>query len=104
MTEITVLDIAGFAVIALTAAIVTLATYAWQEHAAATRQRVRAEENFMWAEHHRTEADDARARVHVLERRYATLQSLYADHVRRRLAENYPLIERNITWKRQRRS
>ena len=95
MTEITVLDIAGFAVIALTAALVTLATYA---------QRVRAEENFMWAEHHRTEADDARARVHVLERRYATLQSLYADHVRRRLAENYPLIERNITWKRQRRS
>lgn len=99
----TAIDGKRAAIIILVLACLYLAIYAFEQRQVVAAQRKRAEENWLWAELHRTEADAARARVHVLERRYATLQTLYADLVRTTLAQNYPLITRNIAWKRQRR-
>lgn len=86
-----------FAAISLALAIasVTCAVYAWQERQYARRQEIRGDENWMWAEHHREEADAALRRVHVMERRYANLQSMYGELVRRRIAANTSLIVRN---------
>ncbi len=92
------LDLAIAVIIMLAAAV--LAVLAWQEHAAATHQRQRAEEHWCWAELHRTEADAARARLHVLERRYATLQTLHAEKTRLLLARNYPIIEAHVIARR----
>ncbi len=99
----TALDVTIFVIMLLVGALVWLAGYAWQQRQRAAAQQKRGDELWMWAELHRTEADAARARLHVMERRYATLQSLYANLVRRRLAQGYITIERNVAWKRQRR-
>lgn len=96
----TALDPAIAAIIMLAAACIALAITAWQEHAAAIHQRQRAEENWCWSELHRTEADAARARLHVLERRYATLQALHAEKTRLLLARNYPIIEAHVIARR----
>ncbi len=90
-------------IVLLLAVVAVLTALLHQQRQATSAATKRAEEHWCWAELHRTEADAARSRVHVLERRYATLQSLYVDLVRRRLAESYGIGERNITWKRQRR-
>ena len=55
---------------------------------------VAGDENYMWAEHGRLEAEAAIARLHTMQRRYANLQTLYTDLVRRRLAESTPMIIR----------
>lgn len=99
----TTIDLLIFIIMLMAAALVWLAGYAWQQRQRAKSQEQRGDENWMWAELHRQEADAARARLHVMERRYATLQSLYADLVRRRLAQGYITIARNVAWKRQRR-
>lgn len=99
----TTIDALIFAIILMAFALIALAAYAWQQRQRASSQQQRGDENWMWAELHRQEADAARERRHVMERRYATLQSLYANLVRQRLAENFTLIERNVAWKRQRR-
>lgn len=94
-------DLAGLVVAML---IVAVAVLAWLVHVArreAASQQRQAEENWCWAELHRQEADAVRKRLHVMERRYATLQSLYADLVRQRLADNFVIIKRNAA--RQRR-
>ena len=98
----TALDLAIAVIIMLATVAAVLAVLAWQEHAAAIHQRQRAEENWCWSELHRSEADAARARLHVLERRYATLQALHAEKTRLLLGKNFTLIERNVrrqVWK-----
>lgn len=96
-------DLLLFIIVILIGACGAMAWRLHQQRLAAVAATKRSEEWWLWAELHRTEADAARARVHVLERRYATLQTLYADLVRKRLVQNYPIIERSIAWKRQRR-
>lgn len=96
----TALDLAIAVIIMLATVAAVLAVLAWQEHAAAIHQRQRAEENWCWSEFHRTEADAARARLHVLERRYATLQTLHAEKTRLLLARNYPIIEAHVIARR----
>lgn len=87
----TALDLACFLLAVLTAACITLTAYAWHEHAAATRQRIRAEELATWADLYQSEADAARRRLHVMERRYTTLQTLHVDASRRLLARNFAI-------------
>lgn len=99
----TAIDGKSAAIIILVLACLYLAIYAFEQRQVVAAQRKRAEENWLWAELHRTEADAARARVHVLERRYATLQTLYANLVRRRLAQSYSLIDRNLARQRRRK-
>lgn len=96
----TVIDAPTAAIIILVLACLYLAIFAIEQRQAAAAQRKRAEEHWLWAELHRTEADAARARVHVLERRYATLQTLYADLVRQRLAANWVIVQRHRAWRR----
>lgn len=91
----TAIDGKSAAIIILVLACLYLAIYAFEQRQVVAAQRKRAEENWLWAELHRTEADAARARVHVLERRYATLQSMYGELVRRRIAASTSLITRN---------
>jgi hypothetical protein len=96
----TALNLAIAVIINLATVAAVLAVLAWQEHAAAIHQRQRAEEHWCWAELHRTEADAARARLHVLERRYATLQALHAEKTRLLLARNYAIIEAHVMARR----
>jgi hypothetical protein len=91
----TVIDTSTAAIILLSLACIYLAIYAFEQRQHARRQQIRGDECWMWAEHHRDEADAAQRRVHVLERRYANLQSMYAELVRRRIAANTSLIARN---------
>lgn len=87
----TALDLACFLLVVLIAACITLVAYARQEHDAATRQRIRAEEQAAWADHFQADADAARRRLHVLERRYITLQTLHAEASRKLLARNFAI-------------
>lgn len=97
MTEITLVDIAGFAVIGMVVAVGVLAGYAWQEHEAATRQRVRAEEQADWADEYQRERDEAERQLAALQRQHATMQKLYLHHVRQSVVANTVLIYRNVT-------
>jgi len=97
------LDAAIFVIMLLVGALVALAAYAGRQRQRAAVQQKRGDELWMWAELHRTEADAARARLREVERRHVNLQTLYADLVRRRLAQGYITIARNVAWKRQRR-
>ena len=98
MTDLLLSIIAG-----LLTACGALAWRLHQQHQATTAERERGDENWLWSELHRTEADAVRQRMRHLEMRHANLQTIYAELVRACLAQHYPLIERNITWKRQRR-
>lgn len=101
MTELTVLDIAGFAVIGMVVAVGVLAGYAWQEHGRATRQRIRAEEQAAWADEYQRERNVAERKLAALQRQHATLQELYLHHVRQSVAANTVLIYRNKAARRE---
>ena len=96
MIGFTLVDVVGFAVIGMVVAVGVLAGYAWQEHEAATRQRVRAEEQAMWADEFQRERDVAERRLAALQRQHATLQKLYLHHVRQSVAANTVIIYRNV--------
>jgi hypothetical protein len=93
-------DLLLFIIVILIGACGAMAWRLHQQRLAAVAATKRSEEWWLWAELHRTEADAARARVHVLERRYATLQTLYADLVRQRLAANWVIVQRHRAWRR----
>lgn len=101
MTELTVLDVAGFAVIGMVVAVGVLAGYAWQEHEAAARLRVRAEEHAMWTDEFQRERDVAEQRLAVLQRQHQALSELYLHHVRQSVAANTVLIYRNVAARRK---
>lgn len=82
------LDGAIFVIMLLVGALIGLAAYAGGQRHRAAVQEMRGDENWMWAELHRHEADAARERLRDVERRHANLQTLYANLVRRRLAES----------------
>lgn len=101
MTEITVLDVAGFAVIGMVVAVGVLAGYAWQEHARATRQRIRAEDQAAWADEYQRERDVAERKLADLQRQHQALHELYLHHVRSSIAANTVLIYRNKAARRE---
>lgn len=90
----TLADLLGLTTFLFASTSIALAVLAWQERQRAARQEKRGDENYMWSEHYRLEADAAIARLHTLQRRYANLQTLYVDLVRRRLAESTSIIMR----------
>ena len=65
-------------------------------------QRRQAEELACWGELQIEEINALRTRLAAAERRHATLQALYANLVRSRLAASLPIIERNAKWQRRR--
>lgn len=101
MIELTALDVAGFAVIGMVVAVGVLAGYAWQEHDAAARQRVRAEEQALWADEFQRERDVAEQKLAALQRQHQALHELYLHHVRQSVAANTVLIYRNVTARRK---
>jgi len=90
----TVLDVAIAVIIMQAAAIAVLVALAWQEHADAKRQRVRAEEQALWADEFQRERD-------VAEHKLAALHELYLYHVRQSVAANTVLIYRNVAARRK---
>ena len=84
--------------IALAAAVLE----AWQQRSAARRLRIRAEEAEDWADEHQREAAVLAADNARLNERLATMTELYGEAVRRLLAVNYAIINRNVEWKRRR--
>jgi len=95
------LDVAIFVILLLAGALVGLAAYAGRQSQRATVQQIRGDELWMWAELHRTEADAARARLREIEHRHANLQTLYADLVRRRLADSTWIVSADRRWKQR---
>lgn len=83
--------------IALAAAVLE----AWQQRSAARSLRIRAEEAAAWADEHQREAAVLAGELDRLRERHAMLTELYGEAVRRLLASNYVVIQRNIEWKRR---
>ena len=95
--------IATFTVATLTALCIGLLAYAWRQHEQTVRLRIELEEEKSWAERFEDAANEQNALYSAAQSELASLrcahghlQSLYCDLVRRRLAETYPLIERNL--------
>ena len=89
-------------VMAVTVAVVL--TWMWRDAERECRaQRRQAEELACWGELQIEEINALRQRLDAAERRHANLQQVYANLVRRRLAQSYPLIEHNLTRQRRRK-
>lgn len=73
-----------------------------EERRVAAKQRIRAEEADAWADEHERTATALAAELDGLRERHATLTELYGEAVRRLLANNYVIINRNVEWKRRR--
>ncbi len=68
----------------------------------AAKQRIRAEEADAWADEYERTATALAGELDRLRERHATLTELYGEAVRRLLAVNYVIINRNMEWKRRR--
>lgn len=91
-------------VAALSATCTVLIIIAWREHDRAKRATVRAEEADSWslwfqdaAEEQATQLRAINAELSDLRRQHGRLQVRYTDLVRSRLADNYAIIDRNIS-------
>ena len=87
----------------LTALCIVLLAIAWREHERTQHLRIRAEESDAWAQWFEESAKEVAAQLRAvraerdaLQRNYDNVHTLYCALVRRRLAETYPLIERNL--------
>ena len=69
---------------------------------AAKRQQIRAEEADAWADEYERTATALAGELDRLRERHATLTELYGEAVRRLLAVNCVIINRNVEWKRRR--
>jgi hypothetical protein len=67
----------------------------------AALQRIRAEEAEAWAEDYERTANALAGELDGLRERHVTLTELYGEAVRRLLAWNYVVIDRNLAWKRR---
>ena len=94
MTAATVLACLAVAVCAL--------AYAEDRSNELARERIRRQESEIWAERFEGEAETLRCENARLRNQLATLQHLHSERTRELLAQNYPVIAANATWKRRR--
>ena len=87
-------------------ALLLVAAWLWLELSEARRVaaklRIRAEEADAWAAEHERTATALAGELDRLRERHATLTELYGEAVRRLLAVNCVIINRNVEWKRRR--
>jgi len=95
-----------FATLLLVMAVTVAAVLLWMWRDAEREckmQRRNAEELACWGELQIEEINALRSRLEAAERRHANLQQVYANLVRRRLAQSYSLIDRNLARQRRRK-
>ncbi len=84
-------------VAALSAILLVLIVYAWREHDRVACQRKRAEEADSWAQWWEDVAEEQGRQIKGLRAERDQIRALYTDLVRRRLADNYWIVDRNIS-------
>ena len=88
--------ISTLTVATLTALCIVLIAIAWRQHDQITRLRIDAQTANDWSDYWQHKTTVREQERDALQRNYDNVHTLYCALVRRRLAETYPLIERNL--------